>query len=384
MDRTGLGAPAERGSRGAWRVGSLGGIDVMVRSSWVLVALLLAYVFGPVIRQRVPELGWSGAYVAGLAFAVLLTLSLLLHELSHAWVAKHYGIPVRSITLHFIGGVTAIDGEPRTPGQEFTISAVGPVTSLGVGGAALLLQQVTPDGPLNVVVGLLAGANLLVGVINLIPGMPLDGGRILRAVVWRASGDPVRGTLVSGWAGRGVALLVVGAPGWMLLAGVRVQLLDLLIAAVFGWFLWSSASNAILAAQVRARLPALNARALARRAVSVPGDLALSEAVRRAEETRAGSIVTVDAADRLLGVVSEAAVRATPVPRRPWVPASAVSRTLDAGLRLPADLAGESLVRAMQASPASEYALLERDGTLYGVLVSADVDAAFRAGTGRA
>src|SRR5688500_16752827 len=183
----------------------------MVRSSWLLVAALIAYVVAPGIEAVAPGLG-AWRYVAGVAFAILLTMSLLLHEISHALMAKRYGIGVRSITLHFIGGVTAIDGEPSTPRQEFWISAVGPVTSLGIGGVALALYQVTPSGLLAYVVGGLAGANLIIGVLNLVPGMPLDGGRVLRAAVWKATGDQHRGTTAAGWAGRGVAVLVLMLP----------------------------------------------------------------------------------------------------------------------------------------------------------------------------
>src|SRR5687768_18534648 len=123
----------------------------MVRSSWLLVAALIAYVVAPGIERVAPDLG-ALKYVAGVAFAILLTLSLLLHEISHALMAKRYGIGIRSITLHFIGGVTAIDGEPATPRQEFWISAVGPVTSLGIGGAARALYPATPAAGLAFVV----------------------------------------------------------------------------------------------------------------------------------------------------------------------------------------------------------------------------------------
>src|SRR3712207_1462073 len=128
----------------------------------------------PAIEEVAPNLGGL-KYVAGLAFAVLLTLSLLLHEMSHALMAMHFKIRVRSITLHFIGGVTAIDGEPDTPRREFAVSVVGPLTSLAVGGLAFAVLQVTPEGLLSLVVGGLAGANLVVGILNLVPGMPLDG-----------------------------------------------------------------------------------------------------------------------------------------------------------------------------------------------------------------
>jgi Zn-dependent protease len=379
--RTGLGAPAEHRDPGTLRIGSIGGVDVLVRTSWLLVAVLISYVVAPRIEAEAPGLG-ALTYVAGLAFAVLLTLSLLLHEVSHALVAKRYGIPVRSITLHFIGGVTAVDGEPATPKQEFWISFVGPVTSLAIGGAALALYPVTPDGLLELVVVMLAGANLVVGVLNLVPGMPLDGGRVLRAVVWQLTGSPHRGTTVSGWAGRVVAVLALLVPVVMRRLGYEVTVLDYVIAVIFAWFLWSAATAAIQSGRIRARLPALRARELARRAVATDPDLPLSEATRRAAEAQAGSIYTLDPVGRPAGLLNEAALAATPEERRPWVPVSAVVRTLEAGLVLPADIAGEELLRAMQRTPASEYLLVEPDGTVYGVLTTHDVDRAFEAANG--
>ncbi len=377
-DRTGLGAPAEHRDPGTLRIGSIGGVDVLVRSSWLLIAAMIAYLVAPAIEQTSPGLG-SLKYVAGLAFAVLLTLSLLLHEISHALMAQRFGINVRSITLHFIGGVTAIDGEPRTPKEEFAISAVGPVTSLAIAGVSFGLLQVTPDGLLSFAVGGLAGANLVVGVLNLVPGMPLDGGRVLRAVVWKVTGDPHRGTLASGWAGRGVAVLMLLSPALMRAAGLQTTVFDYVLAVVLGWFLWSAATAAILSAKVRSRLPRLQARRLARRTVTVVDDMPLAEAVRIAQEQQAGSVVTLDRTGRPVGVVAEASVQATPQERWPWLPVSAVTRTLGAGLTLPADIAGEDLVLAMRSAPATEYLLVEPDGTVYGVLVTADVDAAFSA-----
>jgi hypothetical protein len=136
-------------------------------------------------------------------------------------------------------------------------------------------------------------------------------------------------------------------------------------------------------ARIRARLPALQARRLARRAVAVPDDLPVSEAVRRAQEAAAGGIVAQASNGSLVSIVNEAALLALPEDRRPWVPVSSVSRTLADGLVLPADLAGEDLVRAMSRTPAAEYVLVEPDGSLYGLLVTADVDKAFEAGAGR-
>jgi Zn-dependent protease len=371
-------APARR-QPGTWRIGQIGGIDVLVRSSWLIVAALIAVMLAPSVERVQPGLG-GGKYLAGLAFAVLLYLSVLLHEMSHALMAKHFGLPVRSITLHFLGGVTEIEGEPNTPGREFGVSVVGPLTSIAVGAAFLVLSRVTPDGLLLLAVEGLAVANLIVGILNLVPGLPLDGGRVLRAAVWKVSGSPFRATIVAGWAGRVVAVLALT---WPLLQpavlGREPDLLDFVLAFVIATFLWGGASAAIVSAKVRRRLPALQARALARRTLAVPHDLPLSEAVRRAQEEQAGSIVVLDQHGHPSGIVNEAAVLATPQDRRPWLPVESVSRTIEPGLMLPADIGGEPLVRAMQRTPATEYLLVEADGSVYGVLVTDDVDRAFAA-----
>ena len=349
-DRTGLGAPAEHRDPGTLRIGSIGGVDVLVRSSWLLIAALVAYLVAPGIERVAPGMG-SWKYVAGLAFAVLLTLSLLLHEISHALMAKRFGIRVRSITLHFIGGVTAIEGEPRSPKQEFAISAVGPVTSLAIAAAAYGLLQVTPGGLLSFVVGGLAGANLVVGVLNLVPGMPLDGGRVMRAAVWKLTGDPHTGTIAAGWAGRVVAVLMFMSPALIRAAGLSVDVIDYVVAFVIGWFLWSAASGAILSARIRRRLPSLQARRLARRTVTVPADLPLAEAVRRAQDSRAASVVTLAPDGSPSGIVHEAAVLATPEERRAFVPVSSVARTVEPGQALPADATGRGARPGHAASP---------------------------------
>jgi Zn-dependent protease len=372
------GEPSRR-QPGTFRIGQIGGVDVLVRSSWLLVAALIAVLMAPRVEQVQPGLG-AGKYVAGLAFAVLLYLSVLLHEMSHALMAKRFGLPVRSITLHFLGGATEIEGEPDKPGREFGVSVVGPLTSIAVGLVFVALWFITPEGLLLMAVEGLAFANLIVGALNLVPGLPLDGGRVLRAAVWKVTGSPYRGTIVAGWAGRVVAVLVLLWPMvQQTVLNTPPDIVDFLLAFVIATFLWGGASAAIIGARVRLRLPALQARTLARRAVSVPHDLPLAEAVRRAQEQQAGSIVVLDQDGRPSGIVSEAAVLATPEERRPWLSAEAVSRAIEPGLTLSADIGGEPLLRAMQRTPATEYLLVESDGSVYGVLVSDDVDRAFAA-----
>ena len=374
----GSGHRAER-PPGTFRIGSIAGIDVLVTSSWFIIAALISLAVAPRIEQVESGLGfWK--YVAGLVFAVVLYLSVLLHEASHALVAKRFGYGVTSITLHFLGGMTQMDSMARKPRHEFLIAVVGPLTSIAVGVVGVGLWFLTPDGLLQVAVEGLAGANLLIGVLNLVPGLPLDGGRVLKALVWGATGNQVRGTTVAGWGGRAAAVALLLWPVFQeRIIGVPPSLFDFFLVFILGLFLWTGATAAMAHARLRQRLPGLVARPLARRTLTVPEDLPLAEAVRRARDAKAGSIVTVSASGTPLGIVNEASVQAMPEDRRPWVAVSAVTRTLDTGLTLPATIAGEELILAISRRPAEEYLLVEADGQIYGVLATADVDRAFRA-----
>lgn len=363
---------------GTIRIGTIAGSDVLITSSWFVVAGLIAVVMAPRVDAVQPGLGpWK--YALGFVIAVALFLAVLLHEVSHAVMARRYGYPVHSITLSFFGGRTLIEGEARTPRQEFLTAVVGPLTSLAVGGAALGVWFLLPEGLLRLTVEALAFANLLLGVMNMVPGLPLDGGRVLKAAVWRVSGTAYAGTIAAGWGGRLTAIALLLLPTFMEpLLGRPPGVLDYVVVFVFAVFLWSGATAEMASARLRSRLPRLVARDLARRTLAVPDDLPLAEAVRRAQQAEAGSIVTVTSSGRAVGVVNEAALLATPEERRPWVAVSTVTRTLDDGLRLPTSITGEALVQAITRTPATEYVLLDDDGSVYGVLTTADVDKAFR------
>lgn len=359
------------------RLGTVAGVVVQVRSSWFLVAGLIAVLMAPRIDAVAPGLG-NLVYVAGAAFAVLLYLSVLLHELSHAVAARAFGMTVRSVELHFLGGVTEIEEEATTARREAVIAVVGPLTSLAVGGVVWLMVPLAPDGLIRFLLQGLAGANLVIGVLNLMPGLPLDGGRVLRAAIWGATGRPHTGSIVAGWAGRVLALLVLLYPFLMARAlDTTVQVIDIAFAGILAAFLWAGASQAIGTARIRSKLPALHARALARRVLAVAHDLPLGEAVRQAQQEAAGGLVVVSGDGRPTGIVNEDAVLATPVERRPWVLAGSLARSIEPGLLIPADLSGEALIRAMQRTPATEYVLVEPDGALFGLLVTKDVDRAF-------
>jgi Zn-dependent protease/CBS domain-containing protein len=357
-------------------LGSILGIPVRVNVSWLLIAIVITVGLQPYVANQFPALG-GGTYLISGLFAVLLYGSVLLHELSHAVTARRMGLPVRGITLHILGGYTEMTEEPATPAREVAVSGSGPVVSVLVGVAGWLAAQVMDPNVSRFLLLELAYANLVVGLFNLLPALPLDGGHLLRALVWRLTGDRYQGTIVAAWGGRVLAGLVVLVP-WVLAQG-RPGLFGVIWAILVAAFLWSGSSQALAWAQLRRRLPGLDARVLARTALPVLADLPLAEAVRQAQAAGAGGLVVVDTGGRPRGLVNEAAVVATPEERRPWVPVGTLARSLEPGLVLPVTLAGEDLVRALQSLPATEYLVVDPDGTPVGVLVTADVEAALSA-----
>ena len=366
--------------RPGWRIGRVLGVPLYLSPTWLLLAVFISVTVAPVVSSFAPGLGVLGAYAAGLLLAVLLAISILLHELSHAVVAQRLGMPVHGITLHFLGGVTQVGEESRTPGREFLVAVVGPITSIAVGLAALLTEiLLQPTGvPLLMLRGL-AGINLFVGVFNLLPGLPLDGGRLLRAAVWRFTGDTNRGLLVAGLTGRAVAAVAILIPLYLVIAS-GASLTDLVIGAVVAVFLWQGAGAAVSVARWRSRLPELDAGTLARPCIAVPADLPLAETLARARQASAGGVVTI-AEEKVAGVLSERAVAATDPATRLGLVAADVARSVGPGLVLEPHLSGMDLLNALQRTPATEYVVLA-DGEVHGVLVTADVERALKAAAG--
>jgi Zn-dependent protease len=351
------------------------GIPVYISPYWFVIAGVFIIIYA---NDLASTLHGSTKFVVAAAFVVLLYLSVLVHELSHSLVARGFGLPVRRILLYALGGFSEIEREPQTPGREFLVSAAGPALSLVLAAGGYGLTRVVPAGTIaGTLVAQLMWVNLIVGGFNLLPGLPLDGGRMLRAVIWKVTGRPGTSTIAAAWAGRVIAI------GLFVLILVPVignrfgDMYTVIWLAVIAVFMWTGAGQAIKATRFRERLPALQARRLARKAVSVVANTPLAEAIRRADESQARAIVVVDHDDKPIAILNETAVMATPPQRRPWVEAGSVARTLEPDLVLPADLSGMALLDAIRRAPASEYLLVEPSGQVYGVLAARDVDRAF-------
>ncbi|MFF0187286.1 site-2 protease family protein [Streptomyces sp. NPDC005244] len=363
------------------------GVPVYVAPSWFLVAALITWVFGGQLDRVLPELG-AARYLVSLFFAVAFYASVLVHELAHTVAALRFKLPVRRIQLQFFGGVSEIEKEAETPGREFVLAFVGPLLSLVLSGVFYLAMLPVEPGTVPGV--LLAGlmiSNLIVAAFNLLPGLPLDGGRMLRAVVWKITGRPMSGTVAAAWVGRALAVSVlIGLP---LLTQSSVlgaapedisgmdTVTDALLAAILAAIIWTGAGNSLRVARLREHLPELRARSLTRRAVPVETGTPLSEALRRANDAGARALVVVDADGEPLSLVREAAIVGVPEHRRPWVAVGGLAQDLTDGMRVSAELAGEELLDVLRAAPATEYLVVEDSGDIYGVLSAADVERAF-------
>ncbi|MFE6837569.1 site-2 protease family protein [Streptomyces sp. NPDC057705] len=363
------------------------GVPVYVSPSWFLVAALITWVFGDQLDRVLPDLG-PVRYLVSLFFAVAFYASVLVHELAHTVAALRFKLPVRRIQLQFFGGVSEIEKESETPGREFVLAFVGPLLSLLLSGAFYLgMKAVDPASVPGVLLAGLMISNLLVAAFNLLPGLPLDGGRMLRAVIWGITGKPMAGTVAAAWVGRGLAIAVLlGLP--LLthtgLLGNRTQeiggmntVMDALLAAILAAIIWTGAGNSLRMARLREHLPELRARTLTRRAIPVENATPLSEALRRANEAGARALVVVDGHGDPTAIVRESAIASVPEHRRPWVAVSTLAQDLTDGMKVSAELTGEELLDRLRATPATEYLVLETGGAIYGVLSTLDVEKAF-------
>jgi Zn-dependent protease len=356
-------------------LGKVLGFPLRLSPSWFIMAALIVLTWGPARA----DLGVAVGYALSVGLALSLLLSVLLHELGHALVARRLGIGVRGITLDLLGGYTEVESEARKPLAELAFSLAGPAVSLmlglGSGALAILLYRndVADQSPAFFLVAQVAFSNIIVAVYNALPGLPLDGGRALRAAVWAVGGDKNKGTLVAGWAGRVVAVLtvvlafVLYTAGWYSSTGI-------IIAALIAFSLWQGATASISQAQVVSRFPMIDPVSLARPLFIVPTGTSLAEAVRRAAEQGrpAAALGIADGAGNLVALVKRDAAAAVPEQRRPWISVETLARDIHSVGIIPANLRGEEVIKAVQQHPADEF-LVTTGEDVVGVLHLADL-----------
>jgi len=355
-------------------IARVAGVPVLLMPSWFVFAAYLVLSGQSLLRDQV---GSSLAYAAATAFVVLLLASVVLHEIGHCLVARAFGLPVRSITVTLLAGLTEITEPPQTPAREYAVAVSGPMVSLLLAGVGVASVGLFDPGSLpRLLCEGVAVTNGSLAALNLLPGLPLDGGRVLRSILWQLGKDQERATRASARSGMVIALVVIP----VVLVGVLPALgvgsrgvSTILLSALVGAFIYAGAAANLRRSKLVSKLPGVSVESLARPALAVAATLPLAQAVRLAHEQGARALVVVDGNGRLEGIVSESWVRQVPEERRPWVVVADGARRVEPGLMLDPTLVGEDLLTAMRSMPASEYVV---PGPLPRVLVSADVAAA--------
>lgn len=353
------------------RLGSVRGVPILVAPSWLLIAVLVAVIYGPLVQDSVPDISNSTAYLASIGFAALFALCILAHEVGHTLVSLALGHPVRRVVLFMLGGVSEIDGEPDRARDELLIAGAGPLVSVALAGIAWgVSRTVELHSIVGVLCVLLAWSNIVLAGFNLLPGLPLDGGRLLRAAVWGFGASPLTGTRVAAWAGRLVAAGV--AVSGLVVDRNATGFAPGLMSIVLAGYLWVGATQSLRSAELLARLPAVHVTELLRPGLLVPPDLSVAETLRRVWENNARGVVVVDTAQQPSAIVDEVLIGQVPFDRRPWTSVSTVARPLEPGLLVPADIDARALLDRMQSMPAREYLAVDPNGRPAGIITTAD------------
>lgn len=237
--------------RNSIRIARIGGISINIHVSWILIFILVTWTLaGSYFPQNYPQWSLALYWTVGLATSVLFFVSVLLHELAHSLVARARGLPVHDITLFIFGGVSQLSEEPETPATEFIMTLVGPLTSilLGVCFGVVWFTSRGVNEPLAALGRYLGFINVLLGFFNMIPGFPLDGGRVLRSILWQATGNLQRATRWASLVGQAVAYLFILAGIWQIFTGDWIGGLWI---AFIGWFLDNAATSSYRQLTVR-------------------------------------------------------------------------------------------------------------------------------------
>ena len=356
------------------RVGNLFGIPFYINPSWFLVLGLVTWSYGGGLMAQFPQLGGGLALLLGLITALLVFSSVVAHELGHSFVAIRQGIDVKSITLFIFGGLASLEKESETPAEAFWVAIAGPLVSLMLFGTLTAIGMTTaPSGPWAAILGLLASVNLALALFNLIPGLPLDGGNILKAIVWKITGNPYKGVTFASRVGQVFGWVAI-ASGLipLLLSGSFANIWNLLI----GFFLLQNAGNAAQFASLQEKLTGLTAEdAVTNDSPIVRANLSLrefaDEQILNQQDWR--RFLVTDDDGQLLGAISIDSLRTIPTQLWSETQVTEVMRPIQDSTIV---RSGQPLLEAIQLleqQKLSTLAVIRDNGVLVGILEKAAV-----------
>jgi Zn-dependent protease len=351
------------------RIGRPFDVPLVVDWSWLLGLAAAVWITAGVWR---PVTG-AGAWTLSLVLGLLFLGTVIAHEVGHALVARALGIPAVDITVMLFGGMTRTTTEPDEPLDDAMIAMAGPLISVSVAGIGVLIGRVVP-GQVGDLFQLLGLANLVVGAFNLLPGLPLDGGRVARALLWRATGQRLLATQVTAWIGRVLAAVVV-------LAGVLAALATrsplYLVDSMIGLLLWAGAGQAERAARHTDQLRATTvADYMSRQLRSVPAWTSLADLAARghAPEPGRGRVVVVGGDGRPLGLLAGERLAEVPAIRWPALATGSLADPVQPGHVARLDERADVFLSRYLRTPGAEYLVLDSDGRPAGIIDGPAVD----------
>jgi Zn-dependent protease len=373
--------------RGSWRVGRIAGIEVGIHYTWLLALFIFTWLLGQGFSTTYP--GWYSYYywIAGFLATFTLFISVLIHELAHSLVARSRGLSVSTITLFILGGVSNLAEEPENPGVEFAMAIVGPLSSIALGFIFWIIWYlitktwVLPVFSVNIpaskqtmglaIVGFLAYTNIILAIFNLLPGFPLDGGRVFRSIIWRTTGNLYRATNIASIVGRvfGWGFIALGV---VLAIFTQFGFLNGLWFVFVGWFLNSAADNSRSEVTLREHLTGVLVEKVMEKDVeSVRPDTMIDYLVQTIFIQKRKRAVPVVDGDNLVGVVTISDIKGIPQEKWPITPVLQVMHRAPIHALKPED----DLNTAMKLI--AQYDLNQvpvlNQGKLVGMLTRADV-----------
>lgn len=358
--------------KSAWRIGRIAGIDIYIDSSWILIFVLFTWsLAGNFFPRSYP--GWAPSlyWFVGAVTSLFVFASVLVHELAHSLVAQRQGEKVSRITLFILGGVAQITEEPKEPLQEFAMAFVGPLTSFGLAGVFFLASFIiSPLGrPFQAATFYLAVINAGLGVFNLLPGFPLDGGRVLRSILWKATGSQKKATRIASAIGQGFAFLFIFYGILRILRGDIGGLWPILI----GWFLHSAAVRSYEQVMVRTALQGLTAADLMTRDfATVPEGLPVQTLVDDYILKRKERVFLVTGDGGLRGIICLEDVKATPRERWPKTSVGEIMTPRDKLIAVAPDADGNRVLASLASRNVHQVPVLEGDHVA-GIICRNDV-----------
>ena len=363
------------------RVGSLFGIPFYINPSWFLVLGLITLNYGTNLSATFPQLGLALPWILGLGAALLLFSSVLAHELGHSLVAIRQGIGVNSITLFLFGGLASLEKESKTPAEAFWVAIAGPAVSLILFGLFTGIAIYAPlSGPIAAIIELIAYINLVLALFNLIPGLPLDGGNILKALVWKITGNPNRGVVFASRMGQAIGWFGV-AIGGLSLFNIQMVLFGVPIAGsiwtlLIGWFLLQNAGRSAQSATLQDILTHLKAEdAVYTESPIVVSHLSLREFANNyvIGQKQWKKFLVIDAEGLLLGTISIDDMRSVSTSEWPDTTVESLVKPTPTSETIQSDQNLLEVVQLLQEKQLSELPVVRENGILVGLLDKTEI-----------